>query len=174
MFKTNKLEFEKKTHNFSKLFSKYSNDINLLTIDKEIFTYEKKLFFGLNFILSSQKFYESINSNEDKIIDCIHKISIHNSNSTGCTSGVNYSHKKHNSSQGGSLTKEVLIEKPMNYFHSREKSNNRSSTESMDGIYKNEKSLEDKKHKPKSSKTVLSVKTGGGFQYGDIPASANV
>jgi hypothetical protein len=150
--------------------------MNKLHSEKEIFNYEKKVIANLSFMLSSGKCLNS-NLNDEKFIDCLNKISINNvtfPNSTGVTNSscsmggynnhnlTNISHHKHNSMNNSQKDnsykkKEVVIEKPYNYFTTSFKEKDmleqrhRDANESIDNVSRGSSENRDRAHSSKAN-----------------------
>lgn len=92
-FKINRSEFEKQSNLLSQQINKYTNDLNKLNLEKEVFEFEKNTFFKINYMINNGKNNENFEYTKiNDIRDLRKKLSINNlslptTNFTGNSSG---------------------------------------------------------------------------------------
>lgn len=93
IFKINRTDLENKSNIFKQQINIYTNDLNKLNLEKEVFEFEKNTFFKINFMLNTGKNLENNdNAKVNDIKDFRKKLSINNlslpaTNFTGNSSG---------------------------------------------------------------------------------------
>ncbi len=134
-------------------YTKYKTDQERLNKEKEIFNYQKDMYFQLNYFLSTGKTINNVNINEDKVNEINNKLQINNLALP--VPSVGTINNKFNN-KNPKIKKEILVEKPKNILFSERSTKKEKQSNKDDKINRSGSDIYNKNN----DKTNISLYSG--------------